>query len=114
MSDLEKKSPNELAEIRTTLAVERTLMAADRTLLAWVRTTLFMISFGFTIYKILQGFQSGATAVIVDQAMPRAIGLFLISMGIWQVSWESLNTGSRSNRSARYRQASLRSGCHLS
>ena len=50
-------SSNEMAQQRTTLAASRTLMAADRSLMAWVRTGLSMISFGFTIYKILQGFQ---------------------------------------------------------
>jgi len=81
MADIENKSPNELAEIRTTLAVDRTLMAADRTLLAWVRTALSMISFGFTIYKILQGFEHSGLTVRVANESPRQIGLFLIGMG---------------------------------
>ena len=33
-------------------------MAADRTLMGWLQTALSMISFGFTIYKFLQVFQS--------------------------------------------------------
>jgi putative membrane protein len=41
----------------TKLAIQRTIMAADRTLMAWIRTALSMISFGFTIYKVIQGFQ---------------------------------------------------------
>ncbi len=53
----EPKTSSELATQRTNLAVKRTLMGADRTLMAWVRTALSMISFGFTIYKVLQGFQ---------------------------------------------------------
>ncbi|MEJ8824851.1 DUF202 domain-containing protein [Variovorax humicola] len=31
-------------------------MAADRSLMAWVRTGLSMISFGFTIYMVIEGF----------------------------------------------------------
>jgi putative membrane protein len=69
----------ELAEERTGLASKRTLMAADRTLMAWVRTGLSMISFGFTIYKMLQAFQGGGAAA-VDYS-PRRIGLFLTGLG---------------------------------
>ena len=47
------KTANEMAFERTELAVERTVMAANRTLQAWIRTALSLISFGFTIYKIL-------------------------------------------------------------
>jgi putative membrane protein len=73
-------SANELAETRTDLALERTLMAADRSLMAWVRTALSMISFGFTIYKILEGFeQKGGELTRVHS--PRAVGLFLTGLG---------------------------------
>jgi putative membrane protein len=58
----EIKSANELAVDRTALAVKRNLMAADRPLMAWVRTALSLISFGFTIYKIPQGFEVTAEA----------------------------------------------------
>ena len=71
---------NELAQERTDLAFERTLMAADRSLMAWVRTALSMISFGFTIYKLLQGFEHTAGHLIRDNS-PRAIGLFLTGLG---------------------------------
>ena len=70
---------NELAQQRTDLATGRTILAADRSLMAWVRTGLSMISFGFTIYKILQGFQSAAAATGMHS--PRAVGLFLTGLG---------------------------------
>jgi putative membrane protein len=73
-------STNELAAERTDLAARRTLMAADRTLMAWVRTALSMISFGFTIYKILEGFQQ-AGAPLPHSGTPRTVGLFLIGLG---------------------------------
>jgi putative membrane protein len=76
----EKKTSNELAQIRTRLASGRTLMAADRTLMAWLRTALSMISFGFTIYKVLQGFREGGAALPHPES-PRQIGLFLIGLG---------------------------------
>jgi len=75
-----KKSSNELAVDRTDLAVSRTLMAADRTLMAWVRTALSLNSFGFTIYKVLQGLaQTGVTLPHGDT--PRIVGLFMTGMG---------------------------------
>jgi putative membrane protein len=78
--DLEQKSATELAESRTDLAATRTLMAADRTLMAWMRTALSLLSFGFTIYKILEGFQS-AGRVLPQGDSPRNIGIFLSAMG---------------------------------
>lgn len=74
------KSSNELAEDRTLLAGGRTLMAADRTLMAWVRTALSLISFGFTIYKVLEGLQ-GSGVNLRDVHMPRTLGLFLTGLG---------------------------------
>jgi putative membrane protein len=74
------KTANDLAEDRTRLAAERTLMAADRSLMAWVRTALSMISFGFTIYKILQGVAASGV-VLGAAAQPRTVGLFLIGLG---------------------------------
>ena len=59
---------NELAQERTDLALERTLMAADRSLMAWVRTSLSMISFGFTIYKLLESLQQSGGHVIRDHS----------------------------------------------
>lgn len=76
----QKRTSDELALDRTVMAAHRTLMAADRTLMAWVRTGLSMASFGFTIYKILQGFeQSGVT--LGAAAQPRVVALFLIGLG---------------------------------
>jgi putative membrane protein len=73
-------SSNQLAAERTELAKERTLMAADRSLMAWVRTALSMISFGFTVYKLLEGFaQKGGD--LADPASPRNVGLFLVGFG---------------------------------
>lgn len=73
-------SSNELAASRTRLAADRSIMAADRSLMAWVRTGLSMISFGFTIYKFLEGMQAGANAAQFAHS-PRVIGLFLVGMG---------------------------------
>jgi inner membrane protein YidH len=71
---------NESATERTDLAALQNLMAADRTLMAWVRTALSMISFGFTIYKLLEGFRVDGSAVH-DIESPRVMGLFLTGLG---------------------------------
>jgi len=75
-----EKTANELSAERTTLAIDRTLMAADRSLMAWIRTALSMISFGFTIYKLLQGFAAAGTE-LAKASSPRAMGLFLTGLG---------------------------------
>ena len=80
MTTRETKSTNELAEERTDLAARRTLMAADRSLMAWIRTALSMISFGFTIYKLLEEFQNSG-AVLPHGDSPRNLGLFLTGLG---------------------------------
>lgn len=80
MTNDEPKSANALAAERTDLAGVRTLMAADRTLMAWIRTALSMISFGFTLYKVLEGFKV-AGAALPHANTPRNIGLFLTGLG---------------------------------
>jgi len=75
----EGRSSTLLAEDRTLLATGRTLMAADRSLMAWIRTSLSMLSFGFTIYKLLQGFQESGE--LKREQSPRTIGLFMTALG---------------------------------
>ena len=72
-----------MAEIGTTtrLSVGRTTMAANRTLMAWIRTSLSMISFGFTVYKIIQGIQDAVPEIPIDLNPTRA-GLVLTGLGI--------------------------------
>jgi putative membrane protein len=62
------------------LSTRRTMMAAERTLMAWIRTSLSLISFGFTIYKVLEAFQE-AGRVLPHGRTPRSVGLFLTAMG---------------------------------
>ncbi|MDM0021392.1 YidH family protein [Variovorax saccharolyticus] len=73
-------SSSDLARLNTDLAIERTLMAADRSLMAWVRTALSMISFGFTIYKVLEAMQQQAGMPAPTES-PRNMGLFLTALG---------------------------------
>jgi putative membrane protein len=71
----------DLSARRTGLAFQRTRMAADRTVMAVIRTSLSLISFGFTIYKVIEGIQEGEGGPIHDQAA-RNIGVTLILIGI--------------------------------
>jgi putative membrane protein len=64
------------------LAIARTIMAGDRTLLAWVRTSLSLISFGFTIYNILEYIRASGATRVIRVNTPRNIGIFMIVVGI--------------------------------
>jgi putative membrane protein len=55
-------------------------MAAERTLMGWIRTSLSMITFGFTIYKVLQELDRLATSTGQEQE-PRLLGLLLAAIG---------------------------------
>ncbi|MBK6315770.1 MAG: DUF202 domain-containing protein [Blastocatellia bacterium] len=48
--------------------------------MAWVRTALSMISFGFTIYKVLEGLQVDGVDLGRDDA-PRLVGMMLTGLG---------------------------------
>jgi inner membrane protein YidH len=82
MSDAAPPSTSDrLAHERTDLAGNRTVMAADRTLMAWIRTAMSMISFGFTIYKFLHGFEDSGAIHLRRPNAPRDLGLFLTTLG---------------------------------
>lgn len=76
-----------MAEIgyTTRLSIQRTAMAADRTLMAWIRTAMSMISFGFTIYKVIDGLQSKA-APILGELDGRRFGLILCGLGVISIT----------------------------
>jgi len=93
----EERSANELAEERTRLAGVRTVMAADRTLMGWVRTGMSMITFGFTVYKLLNEVAEKGGA-LPRETTPRNLGLFLIAVGTISMVlgkieyWQTLNS----------------------
>lgn len=89
-----RKTSDELAEQRTAMAAQRTMMAADRSLMAWIRTGLSMISFGFTIYKLLEGFQSDLESLGRGDS-PRNLGLFLTGLGTVSVAVGTIEYWSR-------------------
>lgn len=63
----------------TDMGTMRTIMAADRTLMAWIRTSLSMLSFGFTIYKFLEG--AAQQKMLPRSGTPQDVGLFLAGVG---------------------------------
>jgi putative membrane protein len=88
MLETGSKSANDLAVDRTHLAVERTIMAANRTLMAWVRTGISQISFGFTIYKLLQSFQDEGKIPAKHRLLtPEAVGAVLLILGITSIAF---------------------------
>jgi putative membrane protein len=59
------------------LAYDRTRLAYQNTMMGWIRTATTLISFGFTIYKILQ--ESGKP----DRRFgPREFGMTLVAIGL--------------------------------
>jgi putative membrane protein len=75
-----KSTLGAVAEPGPDLGVMRTMMAADRTMMAWIRTSLSMLTFGYTIYKVLQEIQEIGRIAIRDTA-PRNAGLLLTVTG---------------------------------
>jgi putative membrane protein len=65
---------------RPNLTVLNTGMAADRTLMAWIRTALSMMTFGFTLFKVLDAIRQTGR-VLPNENTPRNAGLVLVAMG---------------------------------
>ena len=72
---------NMLAEHRTELGFGRTLLALERTLMAWIRTDISLITFGFTMFKLLESIQQ-VSGSAVSQNAARNIGMALILLGV--------------------------------
>lgn len=63
------------------LALDRTRLAAERTLMGWIRTSFSMMTFGFTIYKVMQEVgQINATGG-APVSETRHLGLVLTGLG---------------------------------
>jgi len=71
-----------LASERTGLALQRTRLAADRTLMAVIRTSLSLISFGFTIYKLLDSLQATQVGEALRDHAARNFGVTLCAIGV--------------------------------
>lgn len=81
-------SSGETLSTTTELAQLRTIMASDRTLMAWTRTSLSLLSFSFTIYKVLEGLEEKGKPLHPNA--PIKAGLFLAGMGVLAMAMGSL------------------------
>src|SRR5688500_882686 len=75
-NNLEKKEP---MPIQTALSYERTVLSYETTMMAWIRTSTSLISFGFTIYKVLEDLQRRDPQPRL--LTPRIVGLMMIGFG---------------------------------
>jgi uncharacterized membrane protein YidH (DUF202 family) len=67
---------------------------AVRTMMAWIRTSLSMLSFGHTIYKVIQEAHD-ATNIPVHRMAPRNAGVFLTVTGTLALVLETARTKQR-------------------
>ena len=74
-------SPPNVSE-STLLAADRTRLAHERTLMAWVRTATSMISFGFSIAKLVPNRESTRESWVLDTHTFAAImiGVALVAL----------------------------------
>ncbi len=64
------------------LSLQRTVMASTRTFMAWTRTALSLISFGFSIPKILE-YANTERFGRMGETGPQAMGTILIFLGVF-------------------------------
>jgi len=80
-------SPPNVSE-STLLAVDRTRLAHERTLMAWVRTATSMISFGFTIAKLVPNRDNARESWILDT---HTFASIMIAVALAMVTGRSAN-----------------------
>lgn len=64
----------------TRLAYDRTWLAYERTMQAWVRTAISLITFGFTVYRLVDIFDRNP-ADAQYAIGPRTFGFTLVAIG---------------------------------
>lgn len=63
------------------LALQRTMMASERTFMAWTRTAISLITFGFSVPKILE-YSAEPSRRLLGESGPRAFGTTLVCLGV--------------------------------
>ncbi|MBU6452634.1 MAG: DUF202 domain-containing protein [Cyanobacteria bacterium REEB67] len=64
------------------MAVVRTALALDRTLLAWVRTSLTLIGFGFALARYINHLIEVGALHGLSTTYPREVGAALMALGV--------------------------------
>ena len=85
MSD--EVNANDLAQNRTNWALNRTVMALERTLMAWLRTAVTLISFGFTLYTILDLSERKCRPSIASERPPERGSVFDLPRNVDADRW---------------------------
>ncbi len=65
------------------LAKKRNYAAAERTLMAWIRTSLSLITFGFSIDRIVTAIYISSQTPVHTLRLSRLFGLSFIALGIF-------------------------------
>lgn len=63
------------------LALDRTRLAAERTLMGWIRTCFSMMTFGFTVFKVMEELQLFTAQKLTPPQGARELGLALAGIG---------------------------------
>ena len=74
------------------LALQRTLMASERTFMAWTRTAVSLITFGFSVPKILE-YSAESSRRLLGDFGPRAFGTTLVCLGVVSLIASALQHG---------------------
>jgi len=82
------------AKLPTTdeLALQRTLMASERTFMAWTRTAISLITFGFSVPKIVE-YTAESSRQLLGELGPRIFGTTLVCLGVFSLVASALQHG---------------------
>ena len=74
------------------LALQRTLMASERTFMAWTRTAISLITFGFSVPKIVE-YTAESSRQLLGELGPRIFGTTLVCLGVFSLVASALQHG---------------------
>jgi putative membrane protein len=79
---MQEETPKPQGLSKDEMAAERTILALERTLLAMIRTATTLLTFGFSIIKLLEEkVHQGTRHPILDVVSPKWVGTIMIFAG---------------------------------
>ena len=72
------------------LALDRTRLAAERTLMGWIRTCFSMMTFGFTVFKVMAELRLFTAQKVAPLQGARELGLALAGIGTFALLFACL------------------------